>query len=96
MHNTSDKYLLQIEPKKPRFEKPMLDDLTLKMQTLLRDAKRGPSYRGFHLCTGCNEATSASYDLFVGPYITNSLAIHYLMWHRDEVPESEIEKLKGL
>lgn len=92
MHDTSDKYLLQIHPTSTRSERPVDDELTAKMKTLLDSAKIGTQWRGWHNCTGCNTIGGSS-DLIVGPYITNSLAVHYLRWHRGDVPYSEIEKL---
>ena len=94
MHCTSDKYLLQIEPRHDRGLYPVEDELTVKMWRLLQAAKIGAMYRGWHTCI-CGQA-SGSADLIVGPYITNSLAGHYLVWHRGEVPESEIDKLRRL
>ena len=94
MHNTSDKYLLQIEPKGPKSEQPNHDFLTHAMTEMLASAKVGRIYRGFHKCI-CGK-TSGCADLYVGGYITNSLASHYLKWHRDEVPQSEINKVLKL
>ena len=92
MHNTSAKYLLQIEPKKAKEKIPIEDKLTIKMEILLKNAIIGTHYRGFHMCH-CGEISETK-DLIVGNYITNSLAAHYLRWHRAEIPRSEIEKLK--
>jgi len=93
MHNTSDKYLMQIEPKKEKSSIPVDDYLTRRMEKLLRSAKEGASYMGFHRCTGCGEP-SGNKDLIVDEkYISNSLSAHYLRWHRSEVPLSEINKL---
>lgn len=94
MHDVSDKYLLQIEPENDQSKEPVNDELTSKMEVLLENAEVGLSYRGFHICK-CG-AISGSCDLIVGKYITNSLAVHYLKWHRKDVPESEIQKLKEI
>jgi hypothetical protein len=34
--------------------------------------------------------------LHIKGYITNSLAVHYLEWHRKDVPEKETAKLKSI
>lgn len=94
MHNTTDRYLFQIEPTKDKSEEPIIDDLTEKMEYLLQIADEGDHYRGFHICS-CGEISGCC-DLIIGGYITNSLATHYLKWHRLEVPESEIEKLRNI
>jgi hypothetical protein len=95
MHDTSNKYLLQIHPNGLCSKDPINDDLTVKMEILLKNARKGTQYRGFHTCTGCGKM-GGSCDLIVGPYITNSLAVHYLRWHRNDVPLSEIEKLRRI
>jgi len=64
------------------------------MEALLCIAKKEATFRGFHRCV-CG-ATSGNSDLKVDKYITNTLAPHYLRWHRDEVPISEIQKLKSI
>uniref|UniRef100_A0A6M3KFL2 Uncharacterized protein n=1 Tax=viral metagenome TaxID=1070528 RepID=A0A6M3KFL2_9ZZZZ len=95
MQDLSERYLLQLHPANKKSEYPVNDTLTDKMEKLLSSAKKGTQYRGWHNCTGCGEM-SGSCDLIVGPYITNSLAAHYLRWHRNDAPESEINKLKKL
>jgi len=92
MHNTSNKYLLQIEPKSKRSALPTSDALSMKMELLLSQASKGRGYKGTHKCI-CGKR-SENYDLSIEGYITNSLAVHYLLWHRDEVPRSEIIKLR--
>ncbi len=94
MHNTSMRYLLQIEPKGKKSIYPSNDLITEKMERLLRSATRGKACKGTHKCI-CGER-STNYSLFIRGYITNSLAVHYLRWHRDEVPRLEIEKVKNI
>jgi len=94
MNNLSKKYLLQIEPRSKKSGLPFNDVLTRKMESLLSRAIIGQRYKGWHRCV-CREK-SGSHDLLVKGYITNSLAAHYLRWHRSEVPESEIEKLRNI
>lgn len=91
MYNTSNRYLMQIEPKTGKTLRPNNNYLTIKMERLLKNAKICSRYRGFHECI-CGER-SGTCDLHIGEFITNSLAVHYLRWHRDEVPVSEIDKL---
>ena len=94
MHDTLDKYLLQIEPKNRKSDTPINDSLTEKMENLLEKAEKGTCYRGFHVCA-CGKVSGCC-DLIVDKYITNSLAAHYLRWHRSEVSESEIRKLEEI
>lgn len=96
MIQTDDTHLLFIEPLKPASKKPVEDELTAKMRELWSDASRSPhGYYGFHLCV-CG-ARSDNFDWYVrGGLKTNSLAVHYLEYHRAEVPKSELEKLRRL
>lgn len=99
MIRTDEQALLMIEPVGPISASPVCDDLVDRMQEALHVARKGATYRGFHTCV-CG-AHSGSTDLFVTTVdghelLTNSLAVHYLMYHRDEVPESEILKVQQL
>lgn len=39
-------------------------------------------------------AESEDFDVaLINHYFTTTLALHYLMWHREEVPEAELEKI---
>lgn len=108
MHVTDHNDLLMfIEPVSPPSNVPVVDELTKKMVVALKWTKDGimvkgrviPGlYRGVHTCT-CG-ATSSNQDhllLVQDPVrLTNSLASHYLAWHRNEVPESELAKVAQL
>jgi len=95
MHTLSKKYLLQIEPKGKKSKTRCNDRLTEKMRLLLKYAKDGRPYKGHHTCS-CGKH-SGNRDLYIkGGYITDSLAVHYLEWHRKDVPEKEIDKLKAI
>lgn len=91
--------ILYIEPRQlPATAEPLIDHLTRKMTAAWRRAdasSRGPSSRGFHACV-C-DAASANYDatLNTGEQ-TNSLCIHYLAYHRDEVPAGQLAKVAML
>jgi len=105
MHETTDEYLLQIEPQHKKSEFPVEDDLTRKMEELLSTAEEGTyqsgkfdknsGWRGFHICV-CGEWSGNKDLMLKSGHITNSLAAHYLRWHREDVPESEIQKLKSI
>jgi hypothetical protein len=60
---------------------------------------RGVSTMGVHCCTGKNcKAQSNSVDglLLDGQTSTNTLALHYIMYHREEVPTEELNKIQRL
>ena len=94
MHDVSDNMLFMIEPESRLKEPAVNDAYTAKMEMLMKKAKHGPPYKGFHVCA-CGER-STNYNLSIGKYTTNSLAVHYLRYHRSEVPVSETEKLRKL
>ncbi len=87
--------LLFIEPSAKTSGSPVIDRVTKKMTAAFRLATRGPGYRGFHVCS-CG-ATSSNCNYFLpGGETTNSLCVHYLAYHRDEVPPEQVERVMRL
>lgn len=94
--------ILMIEPRHPASDAPIIDKLTRKMAAAFRKARKSdygyrggkPTGRGFHGCI-CG-ATSDNHDYFIGEVITNSLCVHYLAFHRQDVSESELAKVAAL
>ena len=95
MINLDDNHVLFIEPKKPKSTFPVNDELTAKMREAMSRAKEGTVYRGWHYCI-CKTRSNHSDWILESGQITNSLAVHYLEYHRSEVPESEVEKVRKL
>jgi hypothetical protein len=107
----SKRVLLFIHPKHGRSRKPTNDSLTQTIEKLLEIAKhtagksgvvnesgqfsRGIGCMGVHTCCCGAESDSCDYEIAPGIY-TNALASHYLRWHREEVPEQELVKIRGL
>jgi hypothetical protein len=104
----TEKGLLFIEPKGSPTTEPCIDHYTRKVTAAIHACKEegvltlsGEFFpnvltKGFHVC-GCGNAASGNHDYKLpGGLITNSLAMHYLAYHRDEVPESELVKIEGL
>lgn len=87
-----DTHLLFIEPTEPKTLEPVMDSLTEGMKNLMKDATEMEHYRGVHTCCCGERSDSCNFKLKDGT-ITNSLAVHYLMWHRPEVPRLELAKL---
>ena len=57
--------------------------------------EHGVATMGVHECS-CGER-SASFDIFLlNGYMTNTLAEHYLAWHREEIPLAEIKKIRKM
>lgn len=111
MENPNDGlHLLFIHPTGKASAVPVIDDLTRKMVGAMRAARLGPHrYRGVHQCTGngCS-AISDNVDHYVNitdlfgtqsssfEVLTNSLAVHYLAYHRDEVPAADLLRVAAL
>ncbi|MCR4311848.1 MAG: hypothetical protein NUV56_01055 [Candidatus Uhrbacteria bacterium] len=87
--------ILMIEPSARTSSAPLIDELTRKMTAAWhrrRDAEDG--YRGWHTCA-CG-AFSDNKDHWIDDLLTNSLCVHYLAYHRDDVPAEELEKVRLL
>jgi len=102
----TDKGLLFIEPAQPASEEPVIDSLTRRMTAALNDSvggtrdgwrklHTGGGWRGVHTCV-CGVNSSNMDFLLEDDTITNSLCIHYLAHHRNEVPRSELAKVRSL
>jgi len=92
MINLNNPHLLFIEPSSAISKEPVIDDLTRKMATALKNGKVCENWMGVHTCACGANSTASNYNVENG-LKTNSLAVHYLMWHRNEVPESELKKV---
>lgn len=90
-----EKHLLFIEPKNPASPEPVIDEFTRMMTAAFLLSKREHSYRGWHTCL-CGADSSNCDHVLPSGVITNSLCIHYLAYHRDEVPQAELEKVSRL
>lgn len=88
---------LMIEPSK-RGNTAMYDWATCRVAALLNSAREGTHWRGWHNCV-CG-AASGCCDLIVKigdrEYKTNSLAVHYVACHRDEVPDDQMKLIESL
>ena len=89
--------LLYIEPRCAGTTLPVVDMATRRMAAAFRRAAalKDFAYCGFHTCV-CG-ATSKSYDFELPDgSLTNSLCVHYLAFHRDEVPPRQLEEVERL
>jgi len=87
--------MLYINPSAQTSEEPVIDELTMKMTAAFRRATKGTQWRGWHTCRCGAHSHSCDYILPNGEQ-TNSLCIHYLAWHRGEVPQSELDVVAAL
>lgn len=90
--------LLMIEPKHHGSSLPVLDALTRKMTAAWRTSKAGVSYRGVHVCVCGATSDNCEHHVPINGRAmrTNSLAVHYLAFHRSEVPESDLRHVGAL
>lgn len=88
-------YVLFVEPTAPASPKPLIDELTRKMAGAWRASKIVMHGRGDHRCV-CGALSDYDEHALPNGWETNSLCVHYLAHHRDEVPESELDKVRAL
>lgn len=69
----------------------MAEELWEKREDLLPAGRR---WRGSHGCS-CGKR-SDHINWFVKGSLTNSLLVHYVKYHREEVPQYELDKLKRI
>lgn len=89
--------LLMIEPSSRVSSAPIVDALTRKMTAAWRERRLADSTNGPHQCA-CGARSDINWWRVGGEpgWPTNSLCIHYLAYHRDEVPAEELEKVRAL
>ena len=90
--------VLFINPQNPPSASPVMDDLTKLLTTAWsRNKKSKYVFKGTHHCS-CHVG-STNTDHFIGPnndILTNSLCLHYLQFHRDEISQAELDKVRTL
>src|SRR5262249_3415796 len=92
----SDKDLLFIEPRRAAAASPLIDRLTRQMTASFRRAGRSSyAFAGVHQCICGVCSTSCDYFVPTGEK-TNSLCVHYLAFHRREVPVKHMERVAAL
>lgn len=74
---------------------PLIDAHTRKMAGLLNVARETSQSHGWFTCQCGAISTSADYIL-PGGFITNSLCVHYLAYHRSEIPREEMNKFSQI
>jgi len=95
MTELGKKYLLFIEPKKKGLEPKVGGRKVRLLKKLLKGSQYGQPYKGWHECS-CGERSSNQDIVLKDGTITNSLALHYLWFHRSEVPPSELAKIERM
>lgn len=97
MEILDNKHIMFIEPKNNKIEDAVNDEITEFAAYLQKNMKSNHDFtKGFHV-SSCKKAFSDSVTYSVplnGKKVkTHSLLLHYVQYHRSEIPESEINKL---
>lgn len=91
-------HLLFLLPQNAPSAEPVMDDITmLVMNSWAANKKSRYAFKGTHRCS-CGVG-STNTDHFIGPnydIVTNSLCLHYVQFHRDEVPQAELDRILTL
>lgn len=90
-----EQHVLMIEPQGPALARPVVDALTRKMTAALRQCTTQRPTRGVHQCR-CGVQSSNVEHILPDGRQTNSLCVHYLAYHRPDVPASELAKVEAL
>ncbi len=97
----NDSIILYIEPY-DKSDDPVVDSLTIKMFNALKAHTatgyvnhNGQFTPNIHTCRCGKNSKSYDYQLKSGQ-ATNSLCVHYLAYHRKDVPENELSKVSLL
>ena len=87
---------LFVEPKRAATEDPIIDLLTMRMTATLRLARPDRIYYlGFHQCV-CGALSLGHNFVLPDGRLTNSLCVHYLAYHRAEVPWYQLRRVRAL
>ena len=91
----TDSGMLYMEPRQAPAIKPIIDSRTRKMTAAFRQASEGDHWMGWHTCS-CGAESSSCDFILPNKEETNSLCVHYLAWHRDEVSALQLQKVEAL
>jgi hypothetical protein len=69
--------------------------LTRRMTAAFRAAEPMPPWRGYHWCICGARSSDCDYRLPNGE-LTNLLCVHYLAFHRGEVPDIQLRRVEDL
>ncbi|HEX4662072.1 MAG TPA: hypothetical protein VH144_00490 [Candidatus Saccharimonadales bacterium] len=106
MITDQDFLILWIEPQQPPSAMPVIDELTRIMAAAFWETKPGVkgarkglfrfgTYRKSHRCSCGVYSSQQDYQLPNG-CVVNSLAVHYLAWHRAEIGKTQLELVESL
>ena len=87
--------LLYIEPSRHISPEPVIDELTRKMAAGFRQSTISVTWRGDHHCA-CGARSDHNDHLLRNGVETNTRCVHYLAYHRAEVPSLQLDIVAAL
>jgi hypothetical protein len=89
--------LLYVAPTRKPSEHPVVDELTLKMVAALRQGSKPSGYivLGVVTCV-CGAMASMMNVTLPNGWLTNDLSVHYLAYHRAQVPQWQLDAVRTL
>ena len=94
MISNNEKDLLYVHPYHPRYSEPIIDILTKKITYAIRNSVYSDCYFG-DFVDFCNCYSSQDFYLESG-HKTHALAIHYVAFHRRDIPRKQRDIIKQL
>jgi len=92
----SEEGLLFIEPIQPATATPTVDHITRRMAAAFRMAHTTTRfYCGTHQCV-CGANSTCQDHYLPNGLVTNSLCVHYVAYHRSEVPARQLAVIETL
>jgi len=95
MIDLSEKCFMMIEPVSSKKEIEINDKISNLVEEIMKNTKIVGRTKGWHTCNCGERSGSTILEIKINNkiYITNSLALHYVKYHRSEIPQAEIDKL---
>lgn len=98
--------LLYIRPRGPPSSKPVVDELTLRLAHQMVKYVESGCINGnikivheawsVYYCTGCKQSCVIFYILLPNGLVANTAALHYMMYHRNDVRSIDIIKVQQM
>jgi hypothetical protein len=88
--------VLFIEPRRLATDEPLIDELTMRMTGAVRRATAPRDrFLGVHVCI-CGAVSDSTNRILPNGEVTNTVCVHYLAYHRAEVPPTELDAVRRL
>jgi hypothetical protein len=96
---------LFLDPRSPRADQPVIDLATKKMTAALRGSKQAGQYTdgefilhkrnfGTYFCS-CGACVASCDFLLPNGFVATPLAVHYLAYHRQDIPQDLLAQISS-